>query len=349
MKKKVKIAIAGYGVVGKLRHESIKKNNYLELVAVCDKQFKKNGTFPDGVRYFKSYQELLKQDIDAIMICLTNDIAAKATLDSLKKNKHVFCEKPPGVTLGEIVKINKFLNKNEHLKLMYGFNHRYHQSVMEALKLINSKKYGKIINMRAVYGKSNLVTFNQTDWRTKRSISGGGILLYQGIHMLDLLRLFGGKFLSFKSLVSNNFWKFDVEDNVYSIMKSEKGVIATINSSATQWPHKFSLEINLEHGSIILTGILSNSKSYGSENLEIIIKKDSDFKRIKKQYKKDLSWDKELDYFTNSILKNKRILKSNINDAFETMVMVFSIYYSDIEWRKKYKIHNPKYYKLNGN
>ena len=79
---------------------------------------------------------------------------------------------------------------NPNLKLMYGFNHRFHDSVMDALKIIKSGKLGNIINLRGVYGKSQLVTFDQPDWRTKREVAGGGVLLDQGIHMVDLMRLF---------------------------------------------------------------------------------------------------------------------------------------------------------------
>ena len=75
--------------------------------------------------------------------------------------------------------------------------------------------------MRGVYGKSKLITFNQPTWRTKRKIAGGGVLLDQGIHMLDLMRLFAGEFIFVKSFVSNSHWKFDVEDNAYAIMKTK--------------------------------------------------------------------------------------------------------------------------------
>ncbi len=345
MGKKIKIAIAGYGVVGKLRHKSINKNKDFDLIAVCDRKFKKNGVFSNGIQYYRYYKELLELDIDAIIICLTNDVAAQATLDSLKKNKHVFCEKPPGVRLRDIFTIYKYLKKNKKLKLMYGFNHRYHQSIQDAIDIVNSEKYGKIINMRAVYGKSNIITFNQSDWRTKRKIAGGGILLDQGIHILDLLRLFAGDFNQIKSFVSNNYWKFDVEDNVYAVMKTRSGIHASINSSATQWPHKFSLEINLEKGSVVLSGILSNSKSYGKETIKLLKKKKNDNKfkqNIKiKKYTKDISWDKELESFSDIIKNKKSSKKGSISEAFLTMKLVFLIYYSDKEWRKKYNIENP--------
>ena len=79
---------------------------------------------------------------------------------------------------------------------------------------------GKIINLRGVYGKSKVIPFSG-GWRSKRELAGGGILLDQGIHMLDLMRLFCGEFVEVKSYVSNDYWKHDVEDNAYALLKDE--------------------------------------------------------------------------------------------------------------------------------
>ena len=134
---------------------------------------------------------------------------------------------------------------------MYGFNHRYHDSVQEALRLIRSEELGKIINMRGVYGKSQLITFDQPDWRTKRSIAGGGVLLDQGIHMVDLMRLFAGDFTDVHSFISNRHWGYDVEDNAYCLMKTNDGIVGMLHSSATQWRHRFNLDINLDYANIL--------------------------------------------------------------------------------------------------
>ncbi len=96
---------------------------------------------------------------------------------------------------------------------------------------------GAIINLRGVYEKSQLVTFNQPAWRTKLEVAGGGVLLDQGIHMVDLMRLFAGKFSTVHSCVSNSHWGYDVEDNAYALMRTNAGVVAIRNSSATQWLH----------------------------------------------------------------------------------------------------------------
>ena len=94
---------------------------------------------------------------------------------------------------------------------MYGFNHRYHESVQDALEIIRNGTLGEVINARGIYGKSRLITYNQTEWRTSRELAGGGVLLDQGIHMVDLMRLFCGEFNEIKSFISNDHWQFDVE------------------------------------------------------------------------------------------------------------------------------------------
>lgn len=339
---KLKVAIAGYGVVGKQRRDCIKRHDLLKLEAVCDKQFNGNGVNQDGVNYFSDYKQLLKNELDILFVCLSNDMAAEVAIEGLKAGLHVFCEKPPGRNVDELLNVIAQEKINKKLKLMYGFNHRYHQSVKEALQILNSGKLGRVINLRGVYGKSKLITFNQPDWRTKREIAGGGVLLDQGIHMVDLMRLFGGNFSSVYSFVSNQHWGYDVEDNAYAIMKSDQGVVGMLNSSATQWRHRFNLDINLERGSLILGGILSGSKSYGAETLTIVeADPDNDRGDPKEtiiKYNQDLSWDEEVSAFIKSIISDGPIENGSSNDALHTMQLVCDIYRADPLWRKKYQL-----------
>ena len=267
---KLKVGIAGYGIVGKRRRGCVEGNPNLELVAVCDKSFGSDGTFADGINYYTNYKDLLNQPLDIVIVCMTNDIAPHVTIAALSLDLHVFCEKPPGRSVEDILDVIEYEKQHPKCKLMYGFNHRYHESVQDAQAIIESGDLGKIINMRGVYGKSKIITFNQPDWRTKREIAGGGVLLDQGIHMLDLMRLFAGEFKEVHSFISNGHWGYDVEDNAYAIMRTEEGVVGMLNSSATQWRHRFNLDINLERGSIILGGILSGTKSYGAETLTVV-------------------------------------------------------------------------------
>jgi predicted dehydrogenase len=207
---------------------------------------------------------------------------------------------------------------------------------------------GEIINLRGVYGKSQLITFNQPDWRTKREISGGGVLLDQGIHMVDLMRLFAGKFSEVYSFIENSHWNYNVEDNAYAIMRTEDGKVAMLNSSATQWRHRFHLDINLEKGSLVLGGILSGSKSYGAETLTIVSSNPEndrgDPKEVTTRYNTDPSWYSEITEFVNCIVSNKDIKNGTSDDALQTMKLVYKIYFSDKKWQQKYNIENPDNY-----
>ena len=341
----LKVGIVGYGVVGKRRRECIEKHPSLEMVAACDKVFPSSISMIDGFRAYNNYKQLLEENLDILIVCLTNDIAPEVTIAALKAGLHVFCEKPPGKNVSDIIRVIDEEHQKPDLKLKYGFNHRYHNSVKDALNLVESGEMGKIINMRGVYGKSKLITFNQPDWRTKREISGGGVLLDQGIHMVDLMRLFGGEFEKVHSFVSNDHWGYNVEDNAYALMRTSNGIVAMLNSSATQWRHRFHLDINLESGSIILGGILSGTKSYGSETLTIVrADPDNDFGDPMEQvtrYNKDPSWCAEIDEFVDCIINNENVVNGTSDDALQTMKLVQKIYYSDFAWRKKYDIPNP--------
>ena len=340
--KGLNIGIAGYGIVGKKRHACIENHKNVRIVGVCDRNKEVGKSLGKNIKFFKSYKNLLREKLDAIFVCMPNNIAPLVCKEAIKRGIHVFCEKPPGRNVQDILDVIELQSFNSSVKIMYGFNHRYHDSVVEAQKIIKSRQLGKIINLKGTYGKSKLITFNQPDWRTKRDIAGGGVLLDQGIHMLDLMRLFAGEFNQVSSFISNGHWNHDVEDNAYALMKTEDNIVGFIHSSATQWRHRFNLEINLQHGSIILGGILSGTKSYGAETLTVVeADPDNDRGDPKEKmirYNKDPSWNLEVDHFIDSIKKRRQIKKGSPKDALATMKLVNRIYYADKDWRNRFDI-----------
>ena len=342
----LRVGIAGFGVVGKRRKDCVDRHPQMQVVAVCDRTFEGAGTLPGGIRFYQDYRHLLSEELDVLIVCLTNDIAAEVTIAGLEAGLHVFCEKPPGRNVEEIRQVMVCERRHPTLKLMYGFNHRYHDSVQDALKILRSGELGRVINMRGVYGKAKLITFNQDDWRTRREIAGGGVLLDQGIHMVDLMRLFAGDFTEVHSFISNGHWGYDVEDNAYALMRTADGIVGMLNSSATQWRHRFNLDINLERGSLILGGILSGTKSYGAETLSVVqADPDNDQGDPKEQvtrYNKDPSWDAEIAAFAGCILNETPVQSGTSEDALHTMKLVFKIYYSDPAWRTAYDIPDPE-------
>jgi len=340
MAKILKIGIAGYGVVGRRRREFIDLHPALETVAVCDRTLDGDGVFDDGIHYFTNYQRLLETPMDVLFVCMSNDMAAEVTIAGLERGLHVFCEKPPGRNVAEIAAVRECETEHPGRKLKYGFNHRYHESVRDALTIIETGDMGRVLNLRGVYGKSQLITFGQdSDWRTKREIAGGGILLDQGIHMVDLLRLFGGDFTDVHSFVSNDYWRHDVEDNAYALMRTGDGVVAMLHSSATQWRHRFNLEITLERGTLILSGILSGSKSYGAETLTVAWAADDDVGDPKEQttrYVQDNSWRDEIAEFADAVANDTPVRHGSSIEALNTMQLVYRIYCADPDWRDRW-------------
>tara|TARA_B100000900_G_C20568218_1_gene712028 strand:- start:493 stop:1518 length:1026 start_codon:yes stop_codon:yes gene_type:complete len=334
-----KVGIVGYGVVGKRRHNALKKISDFEVIALSDKSFK-DGTKPSGFTCYLDFKDLINfEEIDVLFISLPNNFAAEASIMALEKGMHVFCEKPPAKSLKELLPVKNQV-KDSDLKLMYGFNHRFHLSVSKAKQIIEEGSLGKVINLKGAYGKSKMISFNQTDWRTEREKSGGGILLDQGIHMLDLMNYFSGGFVKIFSIIKNSFWNYDVEDNAFVLMENDKGVVAQLHSSATEWRHNFRLEITLEKGSLILDGILTNSKSYGDETLKIIFSDPDNDKgdplEEEISFDKDISWDLEVRSFTDAIRNSDNIVNGSIDQAIEIMDLIEKIYKSDPNWKQKY-------------
>ncbi len=326
---KLNIGIIGYGKMGVMRHNIIKKySSFAKVEMISDsKDLKINS----DCKFVKDYREIINNpDINTVFICTPNYLNKKITLEALRKNKNVFCEKPPAVNYKDIKKIIE-VEKKSKSKLMYGFNHRHHESIKLMKKLILSKKYGKILWMRGRYGKSVDKKF-YNNWRSKNELSGGGILIDQGIHMLDILIFLYGTFDVIKSVSSNLYWKSDVEDNMFVIFKDSKtGVSASLHSTMTQWRHLFSLEVFLEKGYLVLNGLKTSSKSYGKETLTIAKNRSvspaatwKDEKKI--NFKKDNSMQNEVKDFLLSIKNNKKIKIGNSDDALKIMRTISKIY-----------------------
>ena len=154
----MRIGIAGYGVVGRRRQVCISETDGMALVAVCDHRHPGRESLEDDVAFHGTYQGLLSEDLDALFVCMSNDMAAEVTIAGLERGLHVFCEKPPARSMEELERVIRTEREHPRLKLMYGFNHRYHESVEDALRIVDSGELGEVISLRGVYGKSQLIT-----------------------------------------------------------------------------------------------------------------------------------------------------------------------------------------------
>ena len=333
---KIKFGIAGYGKMGKIREKSINSSNHATLVSVFDRNFDeyKNN---ENIIYCNSFDELLSSDIDAVFVSTYASIASDYVIRALSAGKNVFCEKPPALNFEEMLAVIEAEKKSRKI-LKYGFNHRYHYSVIEAKKIIDSGVLGNFLWLRGIYGKAGSIDFNE-NWRNYKKYSGGGILIDQGIHMIDLFRyLTGEEYECLSSYLTTSYWDIECEDNAFLTLKSRTNIIATMHSSATQWKHKFLLEAAFENGYINLDGILSSTRSYTPETLKVGMRKfeDVNFAMGKPKesltfYENDDSWNLELSEFINAILGRSIISHGTSNDSLEIMKLVDNIYNKGIK------------------
>ncbi len=328
----ISCGIIGFGKMGKIRSLAIEKYEGAKVSSVYEEN-----TLPNDFAFSisKNPTDIINDaDIDTIFICTPNYKNKYLTIDALNSGKNVFCEKPPAFNSVEVQEIIN-AEKQSGKKLMYGFNHRHHGSIKHMKELIDSKEYGKVIWMRGRYGKSVDSSFFDT-WRSKKELAGGGILLDQGIHMLDLFIMFGGNFDSVHAEVSNNYWNLDIEDNVFAIYKNQKtNVVASLHSTMTQWRHLFSLEVFLEKGYMVLNGLKTSSGTYGDEVLSIAKNRTTapaatweDEERM--TFDSDESWDSEINHFFNSIKNNTQIEIGSSQDAYNVMKLIDKTYNNEV-------------------
>ena len=322
-----KTGIIGYGTMGKIRHQAINEVGIAEVVAISEPAIVHEVISIPNL----SHQEILHHpDIDIIVICTPNFLNKKLTIEALNAGKHVFCEKPPAFT-GEDVREIQLAEEKNGKKLMYGFNHRHHDSIIRMKELTDGGEYGKVLWSRGRYGKS--VTddyFNQ--WRAKKELAGGGILMDQGIHMLDLFLYLSGDYDIVKAEISNLYWKMDVEDNAFVILKdSTTGKVASLHSTMSQWRHLFSLEVFLEKGYMVLNGLITSTMSYGEEVLSIARNRSTapaaTWKdEVSTTYNINNSWRYEMEHFFNAIEKDIPVEIGNSSDALKLMTIIDKIY-----------------------
>ncbi len=327
----LKFGIAGYGKMGKIREKTIANNENTELVAIYE--INDHKCQDKSVVDCNTFEELLNLEINAIFISSYVSSAAEYTIKALNAGIHVFCEKPPSMSHEEMLEVQKAEKKSKKI-LKYGFNHRYHYSVIEAKKIISEGALGKLLWMRGVYGKAGSIDFHD-NWRNYKNYSGGGILLDQGIHMLDLFRYFSNEeFECLNAHLTTSYWNIECEDNAFLTLKSNMSdTVATLHSSATQWKHKFLLEMAFEEGYLNLDGILSETRSYAPETLIFGNKDfdDVDFamgkpKESTTYFEHDKSWDLELVEFIGAISRNNPIINGTSQDALEIMKLTDHVY-----------------------
>ncbi|MHB8642697.1 MAG: Gfo/Idh/MocA family protein [Gaiellaceae bacterium] len=201
--------------------------------------------------------------IELVVVATVNGAMAPIVLDALEHGKHVLCEKPLGRNLDEATAMrDAALAAGRVLKV--GFNHRHHPALAQAHELSVAGAIGPLLAIRAVYGHGGRAGYER-EWRADPELAGGGELLDQGVHVLDLCRWFLGEFAEVSGVVATSFWDVaPLEDNAFALLRTADGRVASLHTSWTQWRNLFRFEAIGRDGYLAVEGL---GGSYGIERL----------------------------------------------------------------------------------
>ncbi len=332
------IVIIGCGLIGKKRAMALSDED--KLVACCDINEDLAVRFSKefSCTHFTDYLELFSQvNCDSVIVSVINKFAKEIIIAALRKGKNVVAEKPLGRNLQEAKEIYSFLqgtlsHDSKMPILKTGFNHRFHPGIWQAKKMADEGVIGEIFNIRARYGHGGRAGM-ENEWRASKDLCGGGELLDQGVHVIDLIRWFGGEIKEIYGVADTKFWNMRVEDNATAILKTEKDVSASFQVSWTNWKNIFSFEIFGSKGFLKIEGL---GGSYGPETLEVGIRKPEGGRPdiiLHEFSAEDISWKMEWDEFKKAIKENRDPIGSGF-DGFKANEVIDAIYRSNAENKK---------------
>lgn len=325
--KQVRVGIVGTGLIGAKRAEAIRSAKKGKLIAAADSDFGRAKALARkfGVSALVDWKKLVMQkDIDAVIVAVPNAFAAKIVIAALRAGKHVLCEKPFGVNSKESAEMLAAARKTRKL-VKVGFNHRFHGATLKAREIFDEGGIGRqVLFIRARYGHGGRRGMEK-EWRFNKKISGGGELLDQGVHLIDLARWFAGDFTNAYGLARTKFWKTNLEDNAFALLENAKTTVS-FHASATQWKNLFSFEIYGDKGYLEITG---KGGSYGEEMLTWAQRNEGAAPDVAtfRFGTQDESWRREWEHFVRAIHKKEK-LWSDARDGLKVNQIVEALYRS---------------------
>jgi predicted dehydrogenase len=324
---KMKVGIIGAGLQGWRRAQAVVKS-IDRLVSVADIDPERAKLLAEVMKCeaTDNYETFIAaRDIDAVVVCTPPDMHKAICLSAFKSSKHVLCEKPLAITVEEAQTMVESANENG-VKLKCGFNHRHHPGIIQARKWFDGGVIGELNFIRCRYGIGGREGYEK-DWRMNPEISGGGELMDQGMHLIDLCRWFMGEFSQVCGFIANNYWNTSgVEDNAFVLLRTNKGQIASLHASWTQWKNLFSFEIFGNKGYVVVEGLGS---SYGTEKVTLGRRAfNKPFREETIEYRgEDKSWYEEWKEFSSAVKHNREPM-ANGDDGLEALKIARAIYES---------------------
>jgi predicted dehydrogenase len=321
----LKYAIIGCGLIGRKRAQTLAPG---QLAVTCDLDALRADAL---ARDFGAKTPLTDAgaavdhpEVDAVIISTLNATLAPLAALAVAAGKHVLVEKPAGLRADELAPIREDAERRG-VKVRVGFNHRYHPALQKAHELIQGGALGPLMFMRGRYGHGGRVGYDK-EWRADPALSGGGELIDQGVHLIDLARwYFDADFPVVEGHAATYFWDMPVDDNAFLNLRTAAGQTAWLHVSCTEWKNLFSLEIYGRDAKLAIDGL---GGSYGLERLafyKMLPQMGPPETTIWEYPRGDQSWALELAEFERDILED-RTPNPGLADAEAVLRVVEAIY-----------------------
>jgi predicted dehydrogenase len=257
------VAIVGCGSIGQKRARALTGCRLVACADVVGDRATTLARTTPGAQALTDWRAAIdREDVHIVIVSTTNDALADVTQAAISAGKHVLVEKPAARSVAELDRVIE-ASERAHVLVRVGFNHRYHPALRKAKELSETGALGDLMYVRGRYGHGGRPGYEK-EWRADPQRSGGGELMDQGVHLIDLARWFLGDFAEAHGFARTYYWDMPVEDNGFMLLRTAKEQVAFLHASWTEWKNLFSLEIFGRHGKLDITGL---GGSYGLERL----------------------------------------------------------------------------------
>jgi predicted dehydrogenase len=257
------VAIVGCGVIGQKRAHALGSARLIACADAARDRAEALALTSAGAAAFDDWRAAVDcAGVDIVIVATTNDALAESAGVAVNAGKHVLVEKPAGRSSAEIDAVIDAAAR-QHRLVRVGFNHRYHAALRQAHEIAESGALGELMFVRGRYGHGGRPGYDR-EWRANPSLSGGGELIDQGVHLIDLSRWFLHDFSSVQGFAHTYFWDMPVDDNAFLLLRTAVDQTAFLHVSCTEWKNLFSFEIYGRTGKLHIEGL---GGSYGVERL----------------------------------------------------------------------------------
>jgi predicted dehydrogenase len=326
----VRVAIVGCGLIGSKRAAALRGED--ELLACHDIDLEAATRLADthGAKACASLPELLATGPEVVIVATVHDRLAELAEAAMQAGAHVLLEKPAGVSLAQIERLIDCEESSGRL-VKVGFNHRFYPAIARAAAEVHGGEHGELMHLRARYGHGGRLGYDR-EWRAEPLRSGGGELIDQGMHLLDLTHWIAGPLALHSALLRTHFWETPVEDNAALILgeaSSRTDPWALLHVSWTEWKNLFSIEIYCRTAKLQIDGLV---RSYGAQKLRIYRMSPElgppELEEIAYP-DEDVSWPAEWEHFAHALeAGDGRPLLGNLEDARYAWTQVEAAYAS---------------------